>query len=186
MPLCAFCICGWRIQYESLCFRSSAAGLLSSRCRLHRMFPGPQRAQAEILRERRKIFCRGQVPRGGHPVLATPFRSTPVRPGALPTRPDLSQDWATANRAFQELTRTVELAPDNYRAHTDLANLLVPSRNPDGTPVRTHSNRRSRTSTFFETSSPITLKPTRPGPTTTSAQNNIGCRHARDAAGHRG
>jgi cellulose synthase operon protein C len=35
------------------------------------------------------------------------------------------------NRAFQELNRTVELAPDNYRAHTDLANLLVATRNPE-------------------------------------------------------
>jgi len=35
-------------------------------------------------------------------------------------------------RAFQELSRTVELAPDNYRAHTDLANLLLGARNPDG------------------------------------------------------
>ncbi len=39
-----------------------------------------------------------------------------------------------SNRAFQELNRTVDLAPDNYRAHTDLANLLVTVRNPDGTP----------------------------------------------------
>jgi tetratricopeptide (TPR) repeat protein len=37
-------------------------------------------------------------------------------------------------RAFQELSRTVELAPDNYRAHIDLANLLVAARNPDGSP----------------------------------------------------
>ena len=37
-------------------------------------------------------------------------------------------------RAFQELNRTVELTPDNYRAHTDLANLLVTVRNPDGSP----------------------------------------------------
>jgi len=35
-------------------------------------------------------------------------------------------------RAFQELNRTVELNPDNYRAHIDLANLLVTVRNPDG------------------------------------------------------
>jgi tetratricopeptide (TPR) repeat protein len=35
-------------------------------------------------------------------------------------------------RAFQELSRTVELAPDNYRAHIDLANLLVGARNQDG------------------------------------------------------
>lgn len=34
-------------------------------------------------------------------------------------------------RAYQELNLTVEYAPDNYRAHTDLANLLVTSRNPD-------------------------------------------------------
>jgi len=37
-------------------------------------------------------------------------------------------------RAFQELSRTVELSPDNYQAHTDLANLLVTVRNPDGSP----------------------------------------------------
>jgi cellulose synthase operon protein C len=36
------------------------------------------------------------------------------------------------NHAFLELTRTVELAPDNYRAHADLANLLITARNPDG------------------------------------------------------
>jgi tetratricopeptide (TPR) repeat protein len=36
-------------------------------------------------------------------------------------------------RAFQELSRSVELAPDNYHAHIDLANLLVgASRNRDG------------------------------------------------------
>jgi cellulose synthase operon protein C len=40
------------------------------------------------------------------------------------------------NRAFQELTRTVELAPDNYKARTDLSNLLVTVRNPDGSPVQ--------------------------------------------------
>ena len=37
------------------------------------------------------------------------------------------------NLAFQELNRTVELSPENYRAHTDLANLLVTARNSDGT-----------------------------------------------------
>jgi tetratricopeptide (TPR) repeat protein len=39
-----------------------------------------------------------------------------------------------SSRAFQELSRSVELAPDNYRAHIDLANLLVTARNPDGSP----------------------------------------------------
>ena len=33
------------------------------------------------------------------------------------------------NRAFPQLRLTDELAPDNYRAHTDLANLLLTARN---------------------------------------------------------
>lgn len=37
-------------------------------------------------------------------------------------------------RAFQELNRTVDLAPDNYAAHTDIANMLVAARNPSGSP----------------------------------------------------
>jgi cellulose synthase operon protein C len=51
---------------------------------------------------------------------------------------DLSQAYlklGDTNHAFQELSRTVELAPDNYRAHTDLANLLDSVRNPDGSTV---------------------------------------------------
>jgi cellulose synthase operon protein C len=40
-----------------------------------------------------------------------------------------------SNRAFQELSRTIELSPDNYPALTDLSNLLVTVRNPDGSPV---------------------------------------------------
>ena len=35
-------------------------------------------------------------------------------------------------RAYSELSRTVELSPDNYRAHIDLANLLTGARRPDG------------------------------------------------------
>ena len=51
---------------------------------------------------------------------------------------DLSQAYlklGDTNHAYQELSRTVELAPDNYRAHTDLANLLDSVRNPDGSGV---------------------------------------------------
>ncbi len=47
---------------------------------------------------------------------------------------DLSQAYlklGDSNDAYQELNRTVELAPDNYRAHTDLANLLIGTRNPE-------------------------------------------------------
>src|SRR5215467_3632297 len=35
-------------------------------------------------------------------------------------------------RAFSELQRTVELSPNNYAAVTDMANLLVAQRGPDG------------------------------------------------------
>jgi Tfp pilus assembly protein PilF len=64
------------------------------------------------------------------------------------------------NRAFQELTRTVELAPDDYRARTDIANLLVARR-------RTRSSRQRLISTFSVKSCPTPLKPTRHGPITT-------------------
>ena len=36
-------------------------------------------------------------------------------------------------RAYNELSRTLELTPDDYRAHLDLANLLSAARRPDGT-----------------------------------------------------
>jgi tetratricopeptide (TPR) repeat protein len=51
---------------------------------------------------------------------------------------ELSQAYlrmGDTNRAFQELNRTAELAPDNYKARTDISNLLVTVRNPDGSPV---------------------------------------------------
>jgi tetratricopeptide (TPR) repeat protein len=35
------------------------------------------------------------------------------------------------NDAYDELNRTVVLDPDNYKAHTDLANLLISTRNPE-------------------------------------------------------
>ena len=56
-----------------------------------------------------------------------------------PAHSQLAQTYlklGDTNRAFQELNKTVELAPDNYRAHTDIANLLVTGRNADGSPVQ--------------------------------------------------
>src|SRR5580704_16516539 len=37
------------------------------------------------------------------------------------------QDWL---HAYQELSRTLELQPDNYQAHIDVANLLIADREP--------------------------------------------------------
>jgi cellulose synthase operon protein C len=39
-----------------------------------------------------------------------------------------------ANHAYTEFSRTVDLAPDNYQARTELADMLVSVRNPDGSP----------------------------------------------------
>jgi tetratricopeptide (TPR) repeat protein len=36
------------------------------------------------------------------------------------------------NPAYQELSRTTDLTPDNYQVHTELANLLIAVRNPNG------------------------------------------------------
>ncbi len=45
------------------------------------------------------------------------------------------------NRAFQELSRAVDLAPDNYEAHTQLANLLLAaSHNPDGSQSQNYTD----------------------------------------------
>ncbi|MBZ5679195.1 MAG: tetratricopeptide repeat protein [Acidobacteriia bacterium] len=46
------------------------------------------------------------------------------------------QDWS---RAYQALSRAVDLAPDNYAARIDIANMLVAARQPDGLKIaRTH------------------------------------------------
>jgi len=61
--------------------------------------------------------------------------ATQIDPRFAQAHYELSRTYlklADTNRAFEELTRTVELAPDNYTAHVDLANLLVSFRNPDG------------------------------------------------------
>lgn len=52
-----------------------------------------------------------------------------------PAHYELSQAYlklGESTRAYQELSRAVELTPDNYPAHADLANLLVSVHNPDG------------------------------------------------------
>jgi cellulose synthase operon protein C len=59
-----------------------------------------------------------------------------VDPSFAQAHYQLSQSYlrmGDGSRAFQELTRTIQLAPDNYRALTDIVNLLtLPAR--DGTP----------------------------------------------------
>ncbi len=60
-----------------------------------------------------------------------------IDPNFAPAHSQLAQVYlklGDGGRAFQELNKAVELAPDNYRAHTDLANLLVTVKNADGSP----------------------------------------------------
>ncbi len=45
------------------------------------------------------------------------------------------QQW---NDAFQQLTRTVEIQPDHYAAHLDIANLLIASRPPQLNEAKEH------------------------------------------------
>lgn len=61
-----------------------------------------------------------------------------IDPRFAPAYYQLSQAYlklGDSRRAYPELLLTVEHAPDNYSAHTDLANLLVTFRNPDGSPI---------------------------------------------------
>ena len=54
-----------------------------------------------------------------------------IRSGPLRSRQSLLKLGDRSN-AYQELNRTLDLAPDNYQAHADLANLLDAARKPDG------------------------------------------------------
>jgi len=55
------------------------------------------------------------------------------------------------NRAYDELNRTVDLAPDNYQAHTDLANLLIASsRNLDGSRKQDYEDYLKRARTHLD------------------------------------
>lgn len=89
----------------------------------------------------------------------------------------LSQSYlkmGDTRRAFQELTRTVELAPDNYRAHTDLANLLVTVRNPDGTPVQDTMRQAKAHIDILREKQPNNPETHEAWANYYSAQNNIG------------
>jgi tetratricopeptide (TPR) repeat protein len=89
---------------------------------------------------------------------------------------DLSQAYlklGDTNRAFQELTRTVELTPDNYRAHTDLANLLVTVRNPDGSPVQDTLKQAKTHLDILRTNQPNNPETLEAWANYDAAQNNI-------------
>ncbi len=80
-----------------------------------------------------KYFAEGKY----HEAAIQFLNATQIDPRFAQAHYELGQTYLKLddkNRAFQELTRTVEIDANNYRAHTDLANLLVSVRNPDGSP----------------------------------------------------
>lgn len=81
-----------------------------------------------------KYFFAGKY----HEALIQYANAIQIDPRFAPAHAKLAQSLLKLgdnNRAFQELNRTVELDPDNSRARTDLANLLMTVRNPDGSLV---------------------------------------------------
>src|SRR4051794_4396395 len=75
---------------------------------------------------------------GRYPEAAIQYRNAvQIDPNFAQAHYQLSQAYlklGDSGRAYQELKRTVELNQDNYHALTDLANLLVSIRNPNGSP----------------------------------------------------
>jgi len=97
------------------------------------MFARSQRAQTKIPGEWRPLLLPGQVPRSRIQY----SNALQIDSRFARAHYQLGQTYlklGDGSRAFQELSRSVDLAPDNYRAHIDLANLLVTARNPDGSP----------------------------------------------------
>ena len=77
-------------------------------------------------------------------------------------------------RAYQALNRTVELAPDNYRAHTDLANLLLSGRNPDGSPIQSNLKEAKTHLDLLRDKAPNNPETHEAWANYYAAQNNIG------------
>ena len=88
--------------------------------------------------------------------------------------------------AFQELNRCVDLAPDNYRAHTDLANMLVTARNPDGSPAPDSLKQAKAHLDILRDKQPNNPETHEAWANYYAAAKQYSRRHKRDAAGHFG
>jgi tetratricopeptide (TPR) repeat protein len=79
-----------------------------------------------------------------------------------------------SQRAFQELSRVVDLAPDNYRARIDMANLLVTARNADGSPNGDYLKQARVQLDFLHEKQPQNPEVFEAWANYYSAQNNLG------------
>jgi cellulose synthase operon protein C len=118
---------------RSVVFRSQLSFLLLAAALFSGCSPNPNVRKQKYFDSGEKYFAQGKY-REAAIQYSNAIR---VDPRFAQAHYQLSQAYlrlGDGSRAFQELTRTVDLAPDNYRAHTDLANLFsLPGR--DGSPI---------------------------------------------------
>jgi len=118
---------------RSVRFRLQLSFLLLTAALFSACSPNPNVRKQKYFESGEKYFAQGKY----HEAAIQYANAIRVDPRFAQAHYQLSQTFlrlGDGNRAFQELTRTVDLAPDNYRAHTDLANLFsLPSR--DGAPI---------------------------------------------------
>ena len=162
----------------------SACALLA--VTVDRLLPRSQRSQAEIFRQRRKIFRRRASTARRPSSIPTRFRSTPVSPrrttssarpisNSATRRPRLPGTESHRRARSRQLSRP-------HRSRQPACSLRAIRTAPCG---RTISSRRRPTSTFSATKQPNTPETHEAWANYDAAQNNIGGRHAGDAAGHR-
>ena len=89
------------------------------------MLIGSERAQAEILSD----AGRATSQKGKYQEAAIEFTNAiKIDSGYADAHFQLAESYLhlqQGNRAYQELTRTIELRPEDYKARIDLANLLI-------------------------------------------------------------
>jgi cellulose synthase operon protein C len=114
-------------------YRTLLAGLLVFAALLTSCTRDPNLRKQKYFDSGERYFAEGKY----HEAAIQYSNATQIDPRFVQAHYALSRTYlklGDSTRAFQELSRTVELSPDNYTAHTDLANLLVTFRNPDGSP----------------------------------------------------
>jgi tetratricopeptide (TPR) repeat protein len=117
--------------------RSVAVRLLLSCCLVAALFTGcsrnPNARKQKYFDSGEKYFAEGKY----REAVIQYSNAVQIDPRFAQGHSQLAQAYlklGDTQRAYNELSRTVELAPDDYRAHTDIANLLSGARRPDGTP----------------------------------------------------
>ena len=119
--------------------RSIAVRLLLSSCVIAALFTGcsrdPNVRKQKYFDSGEKYFAEGKY----REAVIQYLNAVQIDPRFAHAHYQLSQAYlklGDKKSAFQELSRTVELAPDDYHAHADMADLLSGVRNPDGSVVQ--------------------------------------------------